>query len=61
MDDEASSDWFLPALRRSYARLAAWMARGNRFPEPGRLPEPTRMEVLARTLEPSRQLLPPRP
>lgn len=61
MDDDDSSDGFLPALRRSYARLAAWMARGNRFPEPARLPEPTRMEVLARTLEPSRRLLPPRP
>jgi hypothetical protein len=61
MDDDNQSDWFLPALRRSYARLAAWMARGNRLPEPGRLPEPTRFEVLARTLEPARHLQPPRP
>jgi hypothetical protein len=61
MDDDDTSDWFLPTLRRSYARLAAWMARGNRRPEPSRLPEPTRIETLARSLQPARQLLPPRP
>ena len=61
MDEDDPSEWFLPALRRSYARLAAWMARGNRFPEPSRLPEPTRIEQIARNLEPARQLQPPRP
>jgi hypothetical protein len=60
-EDDPSEEWFLPTLRRNYARLAAWMARTNRFPEPGRLPEPTRIDTLARTLEPPRQLLPPRP
>jgi len=36
MDHEDASAWFVPALRRSYARLAAWMTRGNRAPEPSR-------------------------
>jgi hypothetical protein len=61
MDDDDQSEWFLPALRRSYARLAAWMTRTNRFPEPSRLPEPSRIETLGRIMEPSRQLQPPRP
>jgi hypothetical protein len=61
MDEEDPSERFLPALRRSYARLAAWMARANRFPEPSRQPEPTRSEAVSRLPQPSRQLQPPRP
>jgi hypothetical protein len=34
MDIEETSDWFLLSLRRSYARLATWMTRHNRAPEP---------------------------
>jgi hypothetical protein len=44
MDHEDAFGWFVPALRRSYARLAAWMVRDNRLPEPSRLPTPTRLE-----------------
>lgn len=61
MNEEDPSEWFLPALRRSYARLASWMTRTNRIPEPSRLPEPTRIDALSRVPEQSRHLQPPRP
>jgi len=61
MDHEEKTEWFLPSLRRSYARLAAWMTRGNRVPEHNRLPAPPRVERPARVLEPTRRPAPPRP
>lgn len=60
MDHEDASGGFLPALRSSYARLAAWMTRGNRLPEPSRLPAPTRMERPARIHIAPRSPTPPR-
>jgi hypothetical protein len=60
MDRDDVSTWLMPALRRSYARLAAWMTRGNRAPEPGRLPAPPRTERPSRCPDPSRRPAPPR-
>ena len=63
MNDDLPMDdaKFLQALRRNYARLAAWMARGNRNPDPNRLPEEARMEAANRTEVPPRQPVRPRP
>jgi hypothetical protein len=61
MNYEDASEWFLPAIRRSYARLAAWMTRENRVSEPSRLPIPTRVERPSRVPEKSRQPAPPPP
>jgi hypothetical protein len=60
MDHEDASAWFVPALRRSYARLAAWMVRDNRSPEPSRLPAPTRAERPSRIADKPRRPAPPR-
>jgi hypothetical protein len=62
-DQELSADetTFVRTLRRSYARLAGWMTRNNRYPEPGRLPGDARTETAARTEIPPRQPVPPRP
>lgn len=60
MDPHEPSDR-LPELRRSYARLAAWMVRNVRALEPSRLREPIRVEEFARTPLPSRDPLPSRP
>ena len=56
-----SEETALQALRRRYGYLAAWIVRLNRFPEPSRLPEPTRNESEPRINTPSRQPHPPRP
>jgi hypothetical protein len=60
MPSEDASAWFVPALRRSYARLAAWMVRDNRLPEPSRSPAPTRVERPNRTPDKPRRPAPPR-
>jgi hypothetical protein len=63
---ESMSDADLPyavfeELRRSWTDLAAWMARGNRQPEPSRIADQPRAEKPSRTIEPSRRSRPPRP
>ena len=53
MDQEnLVAEWLLPALRKSYVRLAGWMPRGIRMPESNRTPEPPRTEFSARALVP---------
>lgn len=51
----------LPAIRQSYARLAAWMTRGNRLPGPSRLPAPAWVETPPRIPDKARRPAPPRP
>ncbi|MBR0872663.1 hypothetical protein JQ633_20035 [Bradyrhizobium tropiciagri] len=51
----------VPALRRSYGRLAWWIVRLNRALEPSRMAEPPRTELPPRMLAPSRRPAPPRP
>ena len=36
MDRDEPREWFMPALRRGYARLAGWMVRDNRTLEASR-------------------------
>lgn len=60
MDHEDLSTGFVPAFRRSYARLAAWMTRENRASEPSRSPAPPRIEWPARFPDPPRRPTPPR-
>lgn len=50
----------LPAIRQSYARLAAWMTRG-RLPGPSRLPTPARVATPPRIPDKARRPAPPRP
>lgn len=59
--DREDTAWFLPAIRQSYARLAAWMTRGNRLPEPSRLPAPARVETPPRIPDKPRRSAPSRP
>jgi hypothetical protein len=51
----------VPALRRSYGRVAWWIVRLNRVFEPSRAAEPSRTEVPSRTAVPPRRPVPPRP
>ncbi len=60
MDDELPvREFSLSEWRKSLHRLADWMTRGNRNPEPSRPTDPARTETPIRTELPSRQ--PPRP
>lgn len=51
----------VPALRRSYGRVAWWIVRLNRVFEPSRAAEPSRTEVPSRASVPPRWPVPPRP
>lgn len=61
MGNDLPAEPSLGGWQRSLQRLAAWMARGNRVPEVSRLESPARQAASARSDEPSRHLLPPRP
>ena len=62
MDPEHDIDeGIVPALRRSYGRLAWWIVRLNRMLEPSRVAEPPRLTMPPRATVPPRQSLPPRP
>ncbi|WP_426443030.1 hypothetical protein [Bradyrhizobium genosp. P] len=62
MDPENDIDeGIVPALRRSYGRLAWWIVRLNRMLEPSRVGESPRRHVPPRTAVPPRRPVPPRP
>lgn len=59
--DHDIDEGLVPALRRSYGRLAWWIVRLNRVLEPSRGAEPARTDVPPRTAVPPRRPHPPRP
>jgi hypothetical protein len=62
MDPEHDIDeGIVPALRRSYGRLAWWIVRLNRMLEPSRVDESPRRHVPPRIAVPPRLPVPPRP